>query len=121
MESEMSRDSVLLTVCLLLGLILGHYLVSQYMTHGLNRYPGPWLAKFSKIWLRWDVGTNRHQRHLLELHRTHGDVVRVGPNNLSIANPDYVSLIYGVKNEFLKVKLSQGALISLVTCLHKEE
>ncbi len=109
METKVSKGIILLTISFLLGLILCHYLVSQFITNGLNRYPGPWLAKFSKLWLRWDVQTNRHQRHLLELHRTHGDVVRVGPNNLSIANPDYVTLIYGVKREFLKVRVSLGA------------
>ena len=104
MEDYESSGTIGLTVSLLLAFALIYYLVKQYNTNGINRYPGPWLAKFSKLWLRLDVQTNQHQRHLYQLHRTHGDVVRVGPNNLSIASPDYVSLIYGVKNEFLKVK-----------------
>ena len=104
MESEEGAGKVLLlTVPLLLGIALAYHLVRRYRTSGLDRYPGPWLAKFSKLWLRQDVKSNQHQRHLLELHRRHGDVVRVGPNHLSISNPDFVSAIYGVKNEFLKV------------------
>ena len=104
MTKEMSFGQLLLAASLLLAGTLAHLLVARYTTNGLHRYPGPWLAKFSKLWQRLDVKSNRHQRHLLELHRKHGDVIRVGPNNLSIANPDYVSSIYGVKGEFLKVK-----------------
>ena len=78
-------------------------LVANYFNRGLNRYPGPWLAKFTKVWHRIDVGTNRHQQNLLELHRKWGDIVRIGPNTLSIASPDLLPHIFGVKNEFLKV------------------
>ncbi len=104
MESEGGAGKVLLTVPLLLGITFAYHLVIRYRTSGLNRYPGPWLAKFSKLWLRQNVKANQHQRRLLELHHRHGDVVRVGPNHLSISNPDFVSAIYGVKNEFLKVR-----------------
>lgn len=103
MKSDGAADKVLLTSSLLLGLTLAFYLAKSYTTNGLNRYPGPWLAKFSKLWLRLDVKANQHQRHLLELHHRHGDVVRIGPNHLSISSPDLVSTIYGVKDEFLKV------------------
>ena len=103
MRTGQSKDAVLLTISFLLSVTVIYYLVGRYRNNGLNRYPGPWLAKFSKLWLRLDVKTNQHQHHLLKLHRRYGPVVRVGPNNLSIASPECVSPIYGVKDEFLKV------------------
>lgn len=92
------------TVLSLLTATLSYYLVTQYTLNGLSRYPGPWLAKFTKFWHRRSIKSNQHQRHLLQLHQRYGDVVRIGPNNLSVANPKCISLIYGVKNEFLKVQ-----------------
>ena len=118
-----SKGMLLLTASILLTVTATFYLVRQYRKNGLNRYPGPWLAKFTKLWLRFNVKTNQHQHHLLKLHRKYGPVVRIGPNNLSIASPDYVALIYGVKNEFLKVilgsRVSPGLLLSLqrVICM----
>ena len=118
-----SKGTFLLTASLLLIVTATFYLVAQYRKNGLNRYPGPWLAKFTKLWLRLNVKTNQHQHHLLELHRRYGPTIRIGPNNLSIASPECVALIYGVKNEFLKVtlgsKVPPGVLLTLqrVTCM----
>ncbi|KAF4625151.1 hypothetical protein G7Y89_g13018 [Cudoniella acicularis] len=63
-------------------------LLATYYHNGLNRYPGPLLAKFTRLWYRLDVKANRHQQHLIELHRKYGDVVRIGPNSLSVSNAD---------------------------------
>ncbi len=41
--------------------------------------------------------------HLIDLHRQYGSVVRIGPNTLSLADPELVPLIHGVKTEFPKV------------------
>lgn len=86
-----------------LATVLLYYLYSSYYAAGLNRYPGPFLAKFGKLWHWLDVWGNRHQLNLVDLHRKHGDVVRIGPTSLSVSNPDYVSKIYGVSAGFLKV------------------
>lgn len=79
------------------------YLVSTYFTHGLNRYPGPTLAKFSNLWHYYDVTSNHHQYHLIVFHRRYGDVVRIGPNRLSIASPELVGRIYGTQDAYPKV------------------
>lgn len=85
------------------SLLASHSLLLNYKNKGLNRYPGPYLAKFTKLWHRMDVRSNMHQIHLIDLHRRYGSVVRIGPNTLSLADPELVPLIYGVKNEFPKV------------------
>lgn len=113
MQTGQSTGMAVWTALSLLTATLAYYLVGQYTCNGLNRYPGPWLARFTKFWLRHSVKSNQHQRHLLDLHRKHGDVVRIGPNNLSIANPECVSPIYGVKNAFLKVQSPLVLRVSL--------
>ncbi|MCJ1246209.1 hypothetical protein MMC30_003415 [Trapelia coarctata] len=87
-------------------LFFAYLLARNYFQNGLNRYPGPLLAKSTKLWHRIDVKSNRHQHHLIALHRKYGDVVRIGPNTLSISRPDYVPRIYGVTAGFLKTSLS---------------
>ena len=104
MQTGQSMGIVASTALSLLTATLAYYLVAQYTCNGLSRYPGPWLAKFTKFWHRLSIKSNQHQRHLLQLHQKYGDVVRIGPNNLSIANPKCIPHIYGVKNEFLKVQ-----------------
>lgn len=93
-------------VIFLLGFVTGCFLfqaLRNYYYRGLNRYPGPLLAKFTDLWHLLDVRSNQHHHHLIRLHRRHGDVVRIGPNTLSISRPDYVPLVYGVSTGFLKV------------------
>ncbi|PQE28648.1 cytochrome P450 protein [Rutstroemia sp. NJR-2017a BBW] len=42
---------------------------------------------------------------MIRLHRKYGDVVRIGPNALSIARVDYVPKIYGISSGFTKSKM----------------
>lgn len=41
--------------------------------------------------------------NLLKLHHKYGSAVRIGPNIVSISDPDAIDKIYGVKADFLKV------------------
>jgi hypothetical protein len=84
-------------------LVIG-YLLSNYFNHGLNKYPGPFLAKFTNWWRFLDVYGRRPDITHLKLHREHGDVVRLGPNSLSFANPRALKTIYGLNKGFTKVR-----------------
>lgn len=79
------------------------YLLSNYFNHGLNKYPGPVLARFTNWWRVLDVYGRRPDITHLELHRKHGDIVRLGPNSLSFANPKTLKTIYGLNKGFTKV------------------
>lgn len=73
----------------LLGLALYRLLL-----HPLRDFPGPKLAKVSKLWARLGnfYGQKSHKIH--EAHLKYGPVVRVGPNELSFADPAAVHDIY---------------------------
>lgn len=75
----------------LLGFI-GYYRGSS--RHPLASFPGSQLAKckFPDFW--WAV-KGKTRLVLQELHREHGDIVRIGPNSLSFANPAAVVDIHG--------------------------
>jgi len=79
------------------------YLLRNYFYHGLNKYPGPFLASLTDWWRFIDVYNRRPEVTHLKLHAKHGDVVRLGPNALSFADPKALKVIYGLNKGFIKV------------------
>lgn len=80
------------------------YLLSNYFNRGLNKYPGPVIASFTDWWRFWDVYKRRPEVTHIKLHEKHGDVVRLGPNVLSISDPKALKIIYGLNKGFTKVQ-----------------
>jgi hypothetical protein len=79
------------------------YLTANYFHHGLNKYPGPKIAGVTDWWRFWDVYKRRPDITHLQLHRRHGDVIRLGPNTLSFASPRALKQIYGLNKGMVKV------------------
>ncbi len=79
------------------------HLLSNKYSKGLNRYPGHWLAGYSNWWRLYDVSKRQHHHTTIALHRQHGDVVRLGPNVLSFADPRAIKAIYGLNKNVNKV------------------
>lgn len=79
------------------------YIVSNKYRYGLNKYPGPWLAAYTDWWRFFDNVGQKSEKTFIELHRKYGDVVRIGPNVLSFADPRALKTIYGLNKGFVKV------------------
>ena len=79
------------------------YLLSNYFNRGLNKYPGPFIASLTNWWRFFDVYGRRPDITHIRLHRQLGDVVRLGPNVLSFADPKALKTIYGLNKGFTKV------------------
>ncbi|KAH0615346.1 uncharacterized protein H6S33_000982 [Morchella sextelata] len=58
--------------------------------HPLRNFPGPFWAKVTKFWIPYTHWKTNWQYHLvmLELHKKYGDIVRIGPNDISINHAD---------------------------------
>lgn len=82
------------------------WLVKNRYHNGLNKYPGPFLASLTDWWRFWDVYGQRPELTHQKLHAKYGDVVRLGPNNLSFADPKALKSIYGLNKGFVKVIIS---------------
>ena len=92
----------LLVVLLAIGIAV-HLACARYMS-GLRHIPGPFVASTTNLWRLYDVSKDHHQDTLIRLHRQYAsDVVRVGPNTVSIASPEAVKTIYGLRNVMPKV------------------
>lgn len=71
-------------------------LLFRAILNPLNRFPGPFGAKLSGFWWSFHIGRSSHAMfRIQELHHKYGPYVRIGPNDLSILDPEGPNLLYG--------------------------
>lgn len=64
----------------------------------LNKFPGPKFAAISGLWNANEARLGRATRTHKALHeKFRSDVIRIGPNELSISNADAIDKLYGGK------------------------
>ncbi|KAF9891923.1 hypothetical protein FE257_002886 [Aspergillus nanangensis] len=72
-------------------------LVHNRLKNGLSHIPGPYLASLSDLWLLVHY-TRRKGLQERSLHdRYNSPLIRLGPNTVSVADPEAVKIIYGWK------------------------
>ncbi|KAJ7352392.1 cytochrome P450 [Mycena albidolilacea] len=71
------------------------YRVSPF--HPLAKYPGPLPCKLSKLWFTVIAMDGKQHLYYLELHQRYGDVVRIGPNELSFRDVNAIVPMMGSK------------------------
>lgn len=102
-----TRDTIIFVVLqhwpTLLVLAVAAWLLRNRYHNGLNKYPGPVLASLTDWWRLVDVWKRRPELTHIKLHEKHGDVVRLGPNTLSFADPAVLKAIYGLNKGYVKV------------------
>lgn len=77
------------------------YVVRQRMKQSHVR--GPFLASITNIpRMRWGYSGRAHEIHI-ELHKKYGNLVRLGPNCISVGDPLAIPQIYGTGANFPKV------------------
>lgn len=86
----------------LVGLI-GSMMIYRRFFHPLRHFPGPKAAIYSQWWLVFKTHTNCTNFRVLDaLHKQYGEYVRVGPNHLSVADPDMVEPLHNSGTKFVK-------------------
>jgi len=97
-----SIDLSTIAVAIPAAFVLIHVVPYFYDPHGIRLYPGPFIAKFSDIWLGL-VAKNGHRSEVVhEMHKKYGPLVRLAPNHISVADPDALAIIYAHGNGALK-------------------
>lgn len=84
----------------------------------LAHIPGPFWCRWTDYpRLRWAWSDRIHETHI-ELHKQYGDVVRLGPNCVSVGTPKAIQAVYGTganlpKSDFYKVlqPLAHGRVV----------
>ena len=72
------------------------------LTSPLRSVPGPFLARFGRIYYFARVALGRWEHDDIALHRTYGPVVRVGADLYSIDSPEIVKKVYSIGSRFPK-------------------
>jgi hypothetical protein len=93
-----------------LSLIFGQLLVNRYC-QGLNHIPGPWLASTTNLWRFFATLGRRPEVLHKKLHKDYGDVVRMGPNCVSITDLEAVKKIWSPNSGFFKVSLPGNKIL----------
>ncbi|PSN62543.1 cytochrome P450 [Corynespora cassiicola Philippines] len=88
-ESGLTIVSVSLFCLTLLGLIT-------------RVFPGPFWAKFSRLWYLGKAQKGDFQATNIKLHQKYGSIVRIAPNELSIDDPNALNTVYGHGTHFTK-------------------
>jgi cytochrome P450 len=70
--------------------------------HPLRKVPGPFLARFSKIWLAWHVRKGQSHIHFPKLHARFGPIVRIAPDQVLVCDEAAIKTVYGAATSFTK-------------------
>ena len=71
---------------------------------GLRSIPGPFIARFSRLYLLIQATKGNQHILYLNLHKKYGKMVRVGPNKVAISDPDMITVIYNISSKYRKVR-----------------
>lgn len=70
----------------------------------LRHYPGPWLASCSRLWkVLSTASTHTHLDHIA-LHEKYGPIVRIAPDELSLASPEAARTLLSAGKRFYKTR-----------------
>jgi hypothetical protein len=70
--------------------------------HPLAKYPGPVLARISRLWAAKQSSSGKQHLTNDELHKRYGDVIRTGPNHLHFRDADAIPVVMGARNQWHK-------------------
>ncbi|KAJ0382269.1 hypothetical protein COL922a_012916 [Colletotrichum nupharicola] len=90
--------------------ISGSYFAALYTSigvyrvffHPLRKFPGPFPARITKFYSMWANRDWKLHDRILKLHENLGDVVRLGPNEISVSDIDTYIKFHGPQSKVTK-------------------
>lgn len=79
--------------------------------HPLAHFPGSWVDKVTSLRVAYLALTGHRAKHVTSLHDRYGDVVRIGPNRVSINSSDAIYPIYASPQAFDRAASYRPGLI----------
>ncbi|KAI7354837.1 benzoate 4-monooxygenase cytochrome-like protein P450 [Hortaea werneckii] len=98
----MTIAALLLALAAGSGFVVVSYILWQCFCSPLSQFPGPFAARFTNLWRAIDVACGRPDITQKALHQQYGSAVRLGPNFISLSDPELKKTIYNVKGNFEK-------------------
>ncbi|GAA5959277.1 hypothetical protein JCM3765_005130 [Sporobolomyces pararoseus] len=98
-----------------LGFTLLYILLPHFTSLApLRRYPGPFWAGFTRLWLAKQARVGKRSEIVHKEHLKHGKFVRIGPNEVSIADPRALPIVYAHGNGSIKADFYDAFVASPV-------
>lgn len=91
----------------LVPVLIALYVLWNKFQPGLVSIPGPTAAGYTKLWRVYSVFKGSAHLDAVELHKKHGNLVRIGPNVVSVADPKWIPVFYGSKEDYTKVRQAE--------------
>ena len=83
------------------ALLVARLLANRYLSP-LRKYPGPLLASTTRLWkVLSTASTHTHLDHIA-LHKRYGPIVRIAPNEVSLASPEAARTVLSAGKRFSK-------------------
>jgi len=81
------------------------YTIGSVVADPLRDIPGPFLARFTRLWYFFEVYKGSFEITNLNLHKKYGPIVRIAPYEYSVDDVEAAKSIYRVGNGFVKVNI----------------
>ncbi|KAI1095731.1 cytochrome P450 [Rostrohypoxylon terebratum] len=97
-------ESIFWVICgYVLGLMTSIAIYRNFF-HRLTKagFPGPSLARVTKLWHVWACRNARNHQVLYNLNKKYGDFVRTGPSEVSVFHPDVFMATDGPRSDCIK-------------------
>ncbi|KAI2616627.1 benzoate 4-monooxygenase cytochrome P450 [Hypoxylon sp. NC1633] len=97
-SSQIVVETAVSTSIYFIGLFLS-IAVYRLFFHRLRAFPGSRLASLSKLWHVWMCRTSKGHLVLQAWQQEYGNIVRTGPNEITLFHPAAFEFLDGTKNE----------------------
>ncbi|KAH7199160.1 pisatin demethylase [Fusarium oxysporum] len=78
------------------------WLIYTSFFSSLRKIPGPFLARISRVWEMRKAATGNIHEIIMDLHKCHGPIVRIGPNRYDFDTMEAAKIIYRIGNTLPK-------------------
>ena len=87
-------------ISLLVSLIIWWVVLNTFRLPNIN---GPFIARYTDLWRLVKVHQGDMHNVYLDLHKKYGNLVRVGPNCVSVSGPEALAAVYNISEKLPKV------------------
>jgi hypothetical protein len=99
----MALVAAVVLLCITATFILAIRQLYLHLTSPLRHIPGPFFAKYTNLWRFFDHLDGRSELTQQILHEKYGSVVRLGPDLVSLSDPELIRTVYDARGNFRKV------------------
>ena len=97
---KLCKMLAVIIISLLVALIIWWVVLNAFRLPNIN---GPFIARYTDLWRLVKVHQGDMHNVYLDLHKNYGNLVRVGPNCVSVSGPEALAAVYNISEKLPKV------------------